>query len=96
MPMHLQAPVVGAVVDGYIGQPTNREGVCRSEERKRCADVMAEANRLADLAAIGNQLELIIEKQRSGPIGTIELWCDMAANVVRDPNQFNGEVELAA
>ena len=40
-------------------------------------------------------MELLIEKQRSGPIGTINLWCDMAANVVRDPNQFD-EMELAA
>ena len=45
----------------------------------------AEADRLADLDAVANRLELIIEKQRSGPIGTIDLWCDMASNVVRDP-----------
>jgi len=38
VPVHLQAPVVGAVVDGYVGQPSDREGVCRSDERKRCAD----------------------------------------------------------
>jgi replicative DNA helicase len=55
-------------------------------ERKRCAEPGAETDRLADLEAAQNRLELIIEKQRSGPIGTIELWCDMAANVVRDPD----------
>jgi replicative DNA helicase len=50
---------------------------------------------LADLEVVKNRLELIIEKQRSGPIGTIDLWCDMAANVVRDPADFN-EMGLAA
>ena len=39
--------------------------------------------------------KLLIEKQRSGPIGPITLWCDMAANKVSDPNQFN-EMEQAA
>ena len=50
---------------------------------------------MAEFDAVKNKMELLIEKQRSGPIGTIDLWCDMAANVVRDPNQFN-EMEQAA
>ena len=64
-------------------------------ERKRCADPNAEADRLADLEAVANRLELIIEKQRSGPIGTIDLWCDMASNVVRDPAE-SPTMEMAA
>jgi replicative DNA helicase len=54
-------------------------------ERKRCSKPVAEADRLADLEAVAHSLELIVEKQRSGPIGTIKLCCNMAANVVRDP-----------
>ena len=50
---------------------------------------------MADLDVERNRLEIIIEKQRNGPIGTIELWCDMASNVVRDPADFS-EQELAA
>ena len=64
-------------------------------ERRRCADPGAEADRMADLSKVANQLELIIEKQRSGPIGTIDLWCDMASNVVRDPAELH-EMERAA
>ncbi|MBZ0262980.1 MAG: AAA family ATPase [Hyphomicrobiales bacterium] len=64
-------------------------------ERQRLAGAAAEADRMAELDASKHKLELLIEKQRSGPIGTINLWCDMAANVVRDPNQFI-ELEQAA
>jgi replicative DNA helicase len=64
-------------------------------ERRRCSDPGAEADRLAELDAVAHRLELIIEKQRSGPIGTIDLWCDMAANVVRDPADQR-EMEMAA
>ena len=53
-------------------------------ERKRCADAGAEADRLGDLDSVRSKLEVIIEKQRSGPIGTVDLFCDIAANVVRD------------
>jgi replicative DNA helicase len=65
-------------------------------QRRRCADPGSEADRLADLEAVQNRLELIIEKQRSGPIGTINLWCDMAANVVRDPADIDVDVGMAA
>src|SRR5215203_2896402 len=41
-------------------------------ERKRCTDPAQEADRLADLAAVAAKLEVILEKQRSGPIGTID------------------------
>ena len=52
--------------------------------------------RIADLEAVQNRLELIIEKQRSGPIGTIDLWCDMASNVVRDPAEVDTSMGMAA
>lgn len=65
-------------------------------QRKRCSDPGAEADRMADLEAVGNRLELILEKQRSGPIGTIELWCDMASNVVRDPAEVDVSMGVAA
>ncbi len=57
-------------------------------DRQRCREPQAEANRLRDLDADGNHLEFIIAKQRSGPIGTVDLWCDMATNVVKDSMEF--------
>ncbi len=65
------------------------------ERKKLQDDTCAEADRMADLDVERNRLEILIEKQRNGPIGTIELWCDMASNVVRDPADFS-EQELAA
>lgn len=65
-------------------------------DRKRCSDASKEADRSAEAHEARNELELIVEKQRSGPIGSINLWCDMAANVVRDPNQSSDEMEIAA
>ena len=32
-----------------------------------------------------DQLDVIIAKQRNGPIGTVKLFCDIACNAVRDP-----------
>ena len=58
-------------------------------ERHRCRDPQAESDRLADLDAVVNKLELIIAKQRSGPIGTVDLWADMPSNVVLDPGQVH-------
>ena len=65
-------------------------------ERKRCADPGPEEDRLVELNAVRHSLEVIIEKQRSGPIGTIKLWCDMASNVVRDPAEISDGMEMAA
>jgi replicative DNA helicase len=65
-------------------------------ERKRLPnDPYAEADRMAALGVERNRLEILIEKQRNGPIGTVELWCDMASNVVRDPAELPG-LEMAA
>lgn len=65
-------------------------------QRKRCSDPAAEADRMADLETVAHRLELIIEKQRSGPIGTLDLWCKMAANVVRDPADIGVDMGMAA
>ncbi|HUQ36674.1 MAG TPA: DnaB-like helicase C-terminal domain-containing protein [Aestuariivirga sp.] len=65
-------------------------------ERQRLAGAAAESDRMAELADVKNKMEVLIEKQRSGPIGALDLWCDMAANVVRDPNQFSDVMEIAA
>jgi replicative DNA helicase len=43
-----------------------------------------EADRVALLAEKRNDLELSIAKNRNGPTSTIDLFCDMAANAVRD------------
>lgn len=64
-------------------------------ERKRCTNPGQEAERLADLDAVRHRLDVIVEKQRSGPIGTIELWCDMASNVVRDPADLQQQERAA-
>ena len=55
--------------------------------RQRCRSVEDEADRIAELEETGSTLEVDVAKQRSGPIGTAKLWCDMASNVIRDPEQ---------
>jgi replicative DNA helicase len=58
-------------------------------ERTKGADDAAEAKRVSKLQASRNDLEIIIAKQRHGPTGTIELFCDMAASAIRD--KWRGE-----
>ena len=53
-------------------------------ERLKLDDPAEEADRVALLAEKRNDLELSIAKNRNGPTSTIELFCDMAANAVRD------------
>lgn len=65
-------------------------------DRQQHSDPRAEDQRLANLANAANSLELIIEEQRSGPIGTVYLWCDVASNVVRDPQREAPTLERAA
>lgn len=56
-------------------------------ERERHADSNKEIERLQSLHEVRNRLDVIVEKQRSGGIGTVELFCDMASNVVRDRSE---------
>jgi replicative DNA helicase len=56
-------------------------------ERQRCRNVEDEADRIADLMRCKNRMEPILAKQRSGPISTVDLSCNMGSNVIRDPNE---------
>ena len=51
---------------------------------------------MAELAECQNQLELIVAKNRQGPIGTVDVWADMACNVVRDPRDLHAMEAQAA
>jgi replicative DNA helicase len=53
-------------------------------ERMKGEDAEAEADRLRKLEAMRNDLEIGIAKQRNGPVGTVTLFVDIAANAVRD------------
>lgn len=53
-------------------------------ERDRHDDMGKEAERIQTLRAVQNRLDVIIEKQRSGSVGTVELYCDIANNAVHD------------
>jgi replicative DNA helicase len=53
-------------------------------ERARDDDPDEERRRIENLNAKRNDLELQIAKQRNGPTCTVELYCDMAANAIRD------------
>lgn len=54
------------------------------ERQKFDAGSDEEISRLQSLERYRNVLEIGIAKQRNGPTGNIELFCDMAANAVRD------------
>jgi replicative DNA helicase len=56
-------------------------------DRERPRDANADVNRLRGLSNCSHELEVILAKQRSGPIGTVKLWADMASNVIRDPSE---------
>jgi replicative DNA helicase len=53
-------------------------------ERMRGETQEEEDRRIERLAKEANDLELQIAKQRNGPVATIKLFCDMAANAVKD------------
>jgi replicative DNA helicase len=53
-------------------------------ERLTCEDPDENGKRVARLYEVQNRLEVILAKQRNGPIGTVELFCDVAANAARD------------
>lgn len=56
-------------------------------ERAKGKDMGADLARLQDLADCQHSLELIMAKQRSGPIDTVHLWADMGANVILDRSE---------
>lgn len=43
-----------------------------------------------------NRLEIAVEKQRSGPTGTIEVFCNIACNAVRDLDDSSMEAQPAS
>jgi replicative DNA helicase len=53
-------------------------------ERMKFDDPDDEAERFQKLEATRNELEVAIAKQRNGPTCTVELFCNMAANAIRD------------
>jgi replicative DNA helicase len=65
-------------------------------ERQSCRRVEDEAGRLTEFAECQNRLELIVAKNRQGPIGTVDVWADMPFNVVRDPRDLHGLEARAA
>ena len=54
-------------------------------EQTRLDDPAQEQQRCARLGEVMNKLELLIAKNRSGPIGTLDLFADMPCNYFADP-----------
>jgi replicative DNA helicase len=40
-----------------------------------------------------NEMQMIVEKQRSGPIGTVKVFCDVASNAIRDRDYQSFKIE---
>src|SRR5262249_42670133 len=53
-------------------------------ERSKFDEAEYEEKRKDKLRKCINDLDLIIAKNRNGPIATVELFCDMGSNVVRN------------
>jgi replicative DNA helicase len=47
-------------------------------------DAASEGKRVARLMEVENVVEVNIAKQRNGPVGTVELFCDIGCNAFRD------------
>ncbi len=52
--------------------------------RAKGPDQAAEDRRIARYFEVQNQLELIVAKNRNGPVGNIELFCNIACNAIRN------------
>jgi replicative DNA helicase len=52
--------------------------------RAKGHDQAAEDRRIARFFEVQNQLELIVAKNRNGPVGNIELFCNIACNAIRN------------
>ena len=72
-----------------------RESYYVGQAFAKCQSMEQEADVRAALAECDNKIELIIAKQRNGPVGNINLFCDIGSNVIRD---FDGShlCEVAA
>src|SRR6202035_2533832 len=53
-------------------------------ERSKGATPEQEAAREDRLIDVADRLEVIISKQRNGPTGPVNLFCDIACNAIRD------------
>jgi replicative DNA helicase len=49
-----------------------------------CNDAELDRNRYNRLVEVKNVVEVNIAKQRNGPVGAVELYCDIGCNVFRD------------
>ena len=52
--------------------------------KMRCDDPDDDAHRVSKMLQCQHDMEIILAKQRMGPCGTMDVWCDMALSAVRD------------
>lgn len=64
----------------YLDKDTHRIPKPDGPDDQRSDD----QRRFDALDRLKNEMEVIVDKQRQGPTGTLKLWCDMATNAVRD------------
>lgn len=57
-------------------------------QKEKGKDAEAEAERIARLIDVQNKLEFIIAKQRNGPVGTVDLFIDVACSAVRNGARY--------
>ena len=53
-------------------------------QKEKGSDAEDEADRVDRLIDCQNKLEFIISKQRNGPVGTVDLFVDIACSAVRN------------
>lgn len=57
-------------------------------QKEKGKDAEAEADRIGRLADCETKLEFILSKQRNGPVGTVDLFIDVACSAVRNAVRF--------